>query len=138
VCEVREAGGGRRPRRTQRAGKSQTDYAVRVRSESTGRGAHVEHELHTLDAGGIPEVQRLIERRRALPRVEKGAYCGMRLVVRAVHAGGGRRETIVVHAGCRIQGPTVQVWVRAWAERTMNMPNMSLTLEVSQFGCGSC
>ena len=88
-CEVREAGGGRRPRRTQRAGKSQTDYAVRVRSESTGRGAHVEHELHTLDAGGIPEVQRLIERRRALPRVEKGAYCGMRLVVRAAC---GRRE----------------------------------------------
>eukprot|EP00964_Phaeocystis_antarctica_P045222 scaffold26021_cov41-Phaeocystis_antarctica.AAC.1 len=36
-------------------------------------GAHVEHGVHARDAGGV-EAQRLVERRRVLPRVARGAY----------------------------------------------------------------
>ena len=36
-------------------------------------GAHDEHGAHGRDAGGV-EAQRLVERRRALPRVERRAY----------------------------------------------------------------
>ena len=36
-------------------------------------GAHVEHLAHVGDAGGV-EAQRLVERRRALPRAERRAY----------------------------------------------------------------
>eukprot|EP00964_Phaeocystis_antarctica_P140615 scaffold105480_cov45-Phaeocystis_antarctica.AAC.1 len=66
----REAEGGGRPRCTQRAGE-------RARLQIWGRargGAHVEHVAHVRDAGGV-EAQRLVERRRALPRVERRA-CG--------------------------------------------------------------
>eukprot|EP00964_Phaeocystis_antarctica_P094002 scaffold60773_cov44-Phaeocystis_antarctica.AAC.5 len=48
-------------------------------------GAHAEHCGHVRDAGGV-EAQRLIERRRGLPRVERRACC-VRGEVRA--AGGG-------------------------------------------------
>ena len=37
------------------------------------RGAHVEHVANICDAGGV-EAQRLVERPRALPRVERRAY----------------------------------------------------------------
>ena len=37
------------------------------------RGAHVEHLAHVCDAGRV-EAQRLVERPRALPRVERRAY----------------------------------------------------------------
>ena len=60
-----EAGGGGRPGRTQRAGEgSTTDMGQAT------RGAHVEHEVHGRDARRV-EAQRLVERRRTLPRVKK-------------------------------------------------------------------
>ena len=37
------------------------------------RGAHPEHAEHACDAGGV-EAQRLVERQRVLPRVERRAY----------------------------------------------------------------
>eukprot|EP00964_Phaeocystis_antarctica_P062715 scaffold37601_cov54-Phaeocystis_antarctica.AAC.1 len=39
----------------------------------TRGAAHVEHVGHVRDAGGV-EAQQLVERRRALPRVERGPY----------------------------------------------------------------
>ena len=48
----------------------------RARLQIGGRargGAHAEHAVHGCDAGGV-EAQRLVERRRALPRVERRAY----------------------------------------------------------------
>jgi hypothetical protein len=39
------------------------------------RGAHSEHVLHVLDAGGVP-AQRLVEGRRALPSRREGMRCG--------------------------------------------------------------
>ena len=48
----------------------------RARLQIGGRargGAHMEHLLHGCDAGGV-EAQRLVERRRVLPRVERRAY----------------------------------------------------------------
>eukprot|EP00964_Phaeocystis_antarctica_P045731 scaffold26341_cov62-Phaeocystis_antarctica.AAC.3 len=66
----RGAAGGGRPRRTQRAGEGATaDWG-----QGTQGGAHVEHVAHGCDAGGV-EAQRLVERRRVLPRVERRA-CG--------------------------------------------------------------
>ena len=52
------------------------------------RGAHVEHVSHVCDAGGV-EAQRLVERRRALPRVEGRACDAGRGADR--QAGGGGR-----------------------------------------------
>eukprot|EP00964_Phaeocystis_antarctica_P151724 scaffold119389_cov48-Phaeocystis_antarctica.AAC.2 len=53
-----------------------------------GGGAHVEHVVHGCDAGGV-EAQRLIERRRVLPTVERRA-CG---AGRGARSGGSRRRT---------------------------------------------
>ena len=56
-------------RRNQRAGAGLTiGWGAQARG-----GAHVEHVAHVRDAGGV-EAQRLVERRRALPRVERRAY----------------------------------------------------------------
>eukprot|EP00964_Phaeocystis_antarctica_P074683 scaffold45979_cov59-Phaeocystis_antarctica.AAC.1 len=64
-----EAAGGGRPRRTQRAqGRAGLHIGGRARG-----GAHVEHVPHGRDAGGV-EAQRLVERLRVLPRVERRAY----------------------------------------------------------------
>eukprot|EP00964_Phaeocystis_antarctica_P005378 scaffold2944_cov60-Phaeocystis_antarctica.AAC.1 len=62
----REAGGGGRPQCTQRAGER---ARLQIGSRARG-GAHVEHCDHGCYAGGV-EAQRLVERRRALPRDEK-------------------------------------------------------------------
>ena len=45
---------------------------LQIRGRARG-GAHVEHVGHFVDAGGV-EAQRLVERRRALPRVERRVY----------------------------------------------------------------
>eukprot|EP00964_Phaeocystis_antarctica_P029016 scaffold16341_cov57-Phaeocystis_antarctica.AAC.3 len=71
----REAAGGRRPRRTQRG---------------TGSEAHVEHLLHGCDAGGV-EAQQLVERQRALPRVERRAHGAGRGAAGREEGDGGRR-----------------------------------------------
>ena len=39
------------------------------------RGAHVEHDAHGRDAGGV-EAQRLVEGRRVLPSRREGMRCG--------------------------------------------------------------
>ena len=44
---------------------------------------------------------------------------------------GGRGEAAAAQAACW-EGPTVEVGGRARAERTRNMPPMSVTLEVSR------
>ena len=66
------------------------------------RGAHVEHVPHGCEPGRV-EAQRLVERRRSLPRVERGAYA-MRGEVRA-----GRRQGVWGSdgaSGMHEEGPT--------------------------------
>eukprot|EP00964_Phaeocystis_antarctica_P049389 scaffold28648_cov60-Phaeocystis_antarctica.AAC.1 len=77
-------------------------------------GAHVEHAAHGCDAGGV-EAQRLVERRRELPRVERRACDAGRGADR--EAGGGGRPRLGAGHG---------------EERTRNMPYMVVTLEVSK------
>eukprot|EP00964_Phaeocystis_antarctica_P132151 scaffold96187_cov56-Phaeocystis_antarctica.AAC.3 len=60
------------------------DRLVHIRSRARG-GAHYEPCFHGCDAGGV-EAQRLVERRRFLPRVGRSAYGGVQ------GAGRGRRE----------------------------------------------
>ena len=50
-------------------------------------GAHVEHGVHGCEAVGV-EAQRLVERRRELPRVGRRAY-GVGRAAARVEAGGG-------------------------------------------------
>ena len=61
-------------------------------------GAHVEHIAHGCDAGGV-EAQRLVERRRTLPRVARRACGAVRGSGR--EAGGGGHRTTAAHAACR-------------------------------------
>jgi hypothetical protein len=93
----REAGGGRRPRPTQLAHREGRDTAE-MGQGTAGCGAHVERAIHVRDFGGLPVIQRLIERRRALPRVEKRGHTAAHAVR---GAGGGRREATAAHAACR-------------------------------------
>ena len=65
------------------------------------RGAHVEHVAHVRDLGGV-KAQRLIERRRALPRVEKGAYGGMRCARCGRREAGGDRGARSVQEKARL------------------------------------
>ena len=68
-AEYREVGGGRRQRCTRGVqGRTRLQIGSRARG-----GAHADHLVHGCDAGGV-EAQRLVEHRRALPRVERRAY----------------------------------------------------------------
>eukprot|EP00964_Phaeocystis_antarctica_P082886 scaffold52065_cov42-Phaeocystis_antarctica.AAC.1 len=60
-------------------------------------GAHVEHGAHVRDAGGV-EAQRLVEHRRALPRVERRAY-GVRRSAEYREAAGGGQPRCTRRAG---------------------------------------
>eukprot|EP00964_Phaeocystis_antarctica_P013465 scaffold7370_cov57-Phaeocystis_antarctica.AAC.5 len=63
-------------RRKAADGRSASSVEGRARLQIGGRargGAHPEHAVHGCDAGRV-EAQRLVERRRALPRVERRAY----------------------------------------------------------------
>ena len=87
----------------------------------TEGGAHPEHGAHVRDLGRV-EAQRLVERRRVLPRVERRAYgagrgCGP--------ADGGDGVLRAVEARLQIGG-------RACVERTWNMDCMVVTLEASK------
>eukprot|EP00964_Phaeocystis_antarctica_P045215 scaffold26017_cov39-Phaeocystis_antarctica.AAC.2 len=91
-----EVWGGRREAAGDRAARS---VRGRARLQIGGRargGAHREHDAHVRDAGGV-EAQRLVERRRALPRVERRAY-GEGRGVRA-----GRREATGDRAASSVQ-----------------------------------
>ena len=95
-----EAGGGGRPRCRQRAGEGLT---TQIGGRARG-GAHVEHLAHGGDAGGV-EGERLVERRRALPRVRRGVHArgagrGIRVGRRkAADDGGARVERRALMAG---------------------------------------
>eukprot|EP00964_Phaeocystis_antarctica_P032501 scaffold18408_cov61-Phaeocystis_antarctica.AAC.2 len=68
-----------------------------LRAGHTGRRrAHLEHLVHVCDAGGV-EAQRLVERRRVLPRVARRAYGAGRGAGREA---AGRRAT-AGHVACR-------------------------------------
>ena len=87
-------------------------------------GAHVEHLAHVGDAGGV-EAQRLIERQRVLPRVERRA-CGA--VGRVPREGCGWRAT-AVQAACR-GGLDCGLGAGHEEERTLNIWSMFVTREV--------
>eukprot|EP00964_Phaeocystis_antarctica_P010221 scaffold5611_cov48-Phaeocystis_antarctica.AAC.3 len=119
---ARNAGGGGRPRCTHSLqGRARLQIGGRARG-----GAHVEHEVHARDAGGV-EAQRLVERPRALPRVERRAYGAVGGVAR--EAGGGGRSRCKQGAG---EGSTARLGAGHGEERTMNMRTMVVTLEVSK------
>ena len=90
-------------------------------------GAHPEHVAHGCDAGGV-EAQRLVERRRALPRVERRASVGGRAAGREV-AGGGRPQR--ANTACTV-GLDCRLGDRTGVELTWNISLMNLTLEVSK------
>eukprot|EP00964_Phaeocystis_antarctica_P031273 scaffold17702_cov57-Phaeocystis_antarctica.AAC.3 len=89
-------------------------------------GAHVEHQGHVRDAGGV-EAQRMVERRRALPRVERTTCDAGRGADR--EAGGGGRPRCTQRAG---EGSTADWEAGHGEERTENMWFMVVTPEVSQ------
>ena len=68
-------GEGQRPGRREAAGdRGARSVQERARLQVGGGawgGAHLEHAVHGRDAGGV-EAQWLVERRRVLPRVERG------------------------------------------------------------------
>ena len=82
-----QEGGGRRWRK-QRAGER---ARLQIRGRARG-GAHVEHVAHDRDAGGV-EAQRMVERRRGLPRAERTAYGAGRRAGRVAGGGGRPRGT---------------------------------------------
>ena len=86
-CGARCEPGGREAAGDGGARSVQGRARLQIRGRARG-GAHVEHAVHVRDAGGV-EAQRLVERRRALPRVERGAYDAGRGAAR--EAGGGGR-----------------------------------------------
>eukprot|EP00964_Phaeocystis_antarctica_P031102 scaffold17599_cov43-Phaeocystis_antarctica.AAC.1 len=92
------------------------------------RGAHVEHVAHVRDAGRV-EAQRLVERRRVLPSRKEGVRCRSRCGL-----GGGRTWAGgSARAACTARGPGCEGGgAKACAERTLNMPSMSVTLDVSK------
>ena len=64
---------------------------LQIRGGARG-GAHGEHMDNVRDAGGV-EAQRLVERRRGLPRVEReGMRCARRGAGRKAQEGVGQRE----------------------------------------------
>ena len=98
---------------------------LQIRSRARGE-AHVEHEAHVCDAGGV-EAQRLVERRRVLPRVGRGAYGAVRGAGPEGGGGGQPRRTHSVQGEARLQ-----IGGRTGVERTLNMPYMFVTPEISQ------
>eukprot|EP00964_Phaeocystis_antarctica_P064937 scaffold39110_cov45-Phaeocystis_antarctica.AAC.1 len=75
---------------------------LQIGSRARG-GAHVEHVAHGRDAGGV-EAQRLVERRRVLPRVERRAYgAGRGAEYREAGGGGRQRCTRGVQGRTRLQ-----------------------------------
>eukprot|EP00964_Phaeocystis_antarctica_P109099 scaffold73594_cov55-Phaeocystis_antarctica.AAC.2 len=118
----RESKGGHAVRGGLRAGRREAagdrgarSVQGRARLQIGGRGrggAHVEHEAHVRDAGGV-EAQRLVERRRPLPRVERRAYGAGQGAAR--EAGGGGRPRCKQRAG---EGSTADLGAGLGEERT--------------------
>ena len=96
VCGASSFGPGGAGRRRATAAHAACGDGIDCRLGGRARGgAHVQHAAHVRDAGGV-EAQRLIERRRGLPRVEKRAW-SVRDKLWAGR-GGGRRRATAAHA----------------------------------------
>ena len=111
----RGLGGGREAQQTT---ASQTTCRGGLRPQIRGRargGAHREHVAHGCDVGGV-EAQRLVERLRVLPRVERRA-CG---AGRGIRVGGSRRWTTAGHAARR-EGAAADWGAGHGEERTKNI-----------------
>ena len=91
------------------------------------RGAHIEHPLHIRDAGRV-EAERLVERVRTLPSQKVGMRCGKRC------GPGGVRALCVAatQSACTGRARLKAGGARARAERTQNIDNMVVTLDVSK------
>eukprot|EP00964_Phaeocystis_antarctica_P025189 scaffold14136_cov49-Phaeocystis_antarctica.AAC.1 len=114
---------GRRSRCKQRAGEgSAADWG-----RGTEGGAHVEYAVHVRDAGDV-EAQRLVERRRGLPRLERRAYDAGR----GCGPGGERQQAAAVRCKQRAGGAGCRLGAGYGEERTENMNSMLVTLEVSK------
>eukprot|EP00964_Phaeocystis_antarctica_P098977 scaffold64895_cov59-Phaeocystis_antarctica.AAC.1 len=74
VCEEVQSTGRREVASERGARGVQGRARLQFGSRARG-GAHVEHGFHVCDAGGV-EAQRLVERRRALPKVVRGEHEG--------------------------------------------------------------
>jgi hypothetical protein len=101
------------------------DPTVKAAGRGT-RGAHLKHGVHFRDAGRVP-AQRLVEHRGLPSRKGKHEKSGDRRA--------GRREGVgaaAQQAGCRQRTRLWRLLAGARAERTMNMPYMVVTLDVSQ------
>ena len=105
-------------------GASSVQERARLRIGGRARGeAHHEHEAHGGDTGGV-EAQRLVERPRFLPRVERRAYRAGR---------GAAREAADDRGASSVQeGIDCRLGAGHGEERTENMRFMSVTLEVSK------
>ena len=125
VCAPGGGGGGGRPWCKQRAGDLGLDYRL---GAGIRGGAHVEHEAHACDARRV-EAQRLVERRRVLPRVEKRACDEGRGAAR--EARGGRQRATAAQAACG-GGRDCRLGAGLGEELTLNMERMVVTLEVSK------
>ena len=71
------------------------------------RGAHVEHDAHVRDAGGV-EAQRLVEHRRVLPSRREGMRCGGERYEPGggrAWGGGGTQEACTWMARLKAWGP---------------------------------
>eukprot|EP00964_Phaeocystis_antarctica_P059035 scaffold35033_cov54-Phaeocystis_antarctica.AAC.2 len=118
----------RRPEVAADRGARGVQERARLQIGRRARGeAHVEHVAHVCDAGGV-EAQRLVERPRLLPRVERRT-CGVGRGARvggqqAVDDRGGKQR-----AG---EGATADWGAGHGEERTENIPPMFVTLEVSR------
>ena len=104
---------------------------ARVSSVRRARGgAHAEHSLHVCDTGRV-ETQRLVEGRRALRESKEGAYnVGRSASLGGARACGGASGTCMGERRApllRLCGGLV-----GSRERTLNIPFMVVTPEVSQ------
>ena len=98
--EVRREAGGRRAIavQAQRAGER---ARLQIGSRARG-GAHVEHDGHGCDFG-LVEAQRLVERRRILPRVERRADGAVRAAARKAAGSGRPRGTQRAGEGSNVE-----------------------------------
>ena len=119
--------GGRVGRREGVGRRRRERHARQARLKAGGQGtgrAHVKHLVHGRDAGGV-EAQRLVERIRVLPSRRGGIRCGAR-------GGPGGERAWREDGASDMHTGRVQLKWHAYAERTVNMALISVTLDVSK------
>ena len=99
--ELRPGPGGGRAAGDNRARSVQRRARVQIWGRPRG-GAHPEHVAHVRDAGGV-ESQRLVERRRILPRVERRADGAVRAAARKAAGSGRPRGTQRAGEGSNVE-----------------------------------